>query len=306
MRRFPVVLLSGALLMGAALAACGDDSGSSSATTGGGGAATTGGGSSGATGLTVKATEYNFDVSGTAAGGFNSVTFENDGKEPHILVAIKLQPGKTVADALPLLEQEGEPDPAAAAAVFDGDPNTAFYGTPGLLAPGGSETTIADLPAGSYAFVCFLPSPDGQPHFSLGMAKDFTVADTGGTSTPPQTNGEITITADKITAPDGMKSGTYAVTNNGSDPSDFNMAGPTDKQISDFDDAVNGYFATIGTGETKAFTVPAPLLGGFSDSIPPGKSGYVVLDLEKGRYLMAGNSDDATGKTLVSGEFEVS
>ena len=140
--------------------------------------------------------------------------------------------------------------------MFDGDPNTAFYGTPGLLAPGGSETTIADLPAGNYAFVCFLPSPDGQPHFSLGMAKDFTVADSGGTTTPPETDGTITITADKITAPDGMKSGTYEVTNSGSDPSDFNMAGPTDKQVSDFDDAVNGYFASIGTGETQPFSVP--------------------------------------------------
>jgi hypothetical protein len=299
MRRFPVVLLAGVLLTGTALAACGDDSGSSSATTASGGSSTAGG-------LTVKATEYNFDVTGTAAGGFNKVTFENDGKEPHILVAVKLQPGKTVADALPLLEQQGEPDPTATAAVFDGDPGTAFYGTPGLLAPGGSETTIADLPAGNYAFVCFLPSPDGQPHFSLGMAKDFTVADSGGTSTPPETDGTITISADKITAPDGMKSGTYAVTNSGSDPSDFNMAGPTDKQISDFDDAVNGYFNSIGTGETKPFSVPAPLLGGFSDSIPSGKSGYVILDLEKGRYLMAGNSDDTTGKTLVSGEFEVS
>ncbi len=85
-----------------------------------------------ASGLTVKATEYNFDVTGDAAGGFNNVTFENDGKEPHILVAIKLQPGKTVADALPLLAQEGEPDPAAVAAVFDGDPGR------GLLRHAGS------------------------------------------------------------------------------------------------------------------------------------------------------------------------
>ena len=44
-----------------------------------------------------------------------------------------------------------------------------------------------------------------------------------------------------------MKSGTYEVTNTGTDPSDFNMAGPTDKQVSDFDAAINGYFATIGT-----------------------------------------------------------
>ncbi|HTN80850.1 MAG TPA: hypothetical protein VMK16_14325, partial [Acidimicrobiales bacterium] len=265
------------------------------------------GGSSSAAGLTVKATEYKFDVSGSAGAGYNKVTFENDGKMPHILVAIKLQPGKTVKDALPLLEQEGEPDPAAAAAVFDGDPSTAFYGTPGLISPGVTETTFADFPAGNYAFVCFLPGPGGQPHFMLGMATDFTVADSGGSDTPPQTAGTITIAADKITAPEGMKSGTYEVKNTGSDPSDFNLAGPTDAQVSDFDNAVNGFFNAMVSGEEDAvFQAPAPIFGGLSDTIPAGKSGYVQLDLTKGRYLMAGNSDQDTGKTLVSGEFTVS
>ncbi len=149
--------------------------------------------------------------------------------------------------------------------------DAAFYGTPGLLAPGDSETTVADFPAGNYAFVCFIPSPDGQPHFSLGMAKDFTVADSGGTSTPPETDGTITITADKITAPDGMKSGTYEVKNTGTDPSDFNMAGPTDKQVSDFDDAINGYFATIGTGETQPLIVPGAARGRLQRHHPAGQ-----------------------------------
>ena len=81
MRRFPVVLLTGALLMGTALAACGDDSGSSSATTGGGAATTASGGSS-ASGLTVKATEYNFDVTGDAAGGFNELAAAGIETEP--------------------------------------------------------------------------------------------------------------------------------------------------------------------------------------------------------------------------------
>jgi hypothetical protein len=303
MRRSLLRAAAGLFAVGGLLAACGDDSGSSSATSGG--AATTAESSTGA-GLTVKATEYKFDISGSAGAGFNKVTFENDGEMPHILVAIKLQPGKTVADALPLLEQEGEPDPAAAAAVFDGDPSTAFYGTPGLISPGVSETTFANFPAGNYAFVCFLPGPGGQPHFMLGMAADFTVADSGGSSAPPQTDGTITIAADKITAPDDMKSGVYEVKNPGSDPSDFNLAGPTDAQVSDFDNAVNGFFNAMVSGEEDvAFEAPAPIFGGLSDTIPAGKSGYVQLDLEQGRYLMAGNSDD-NGNTLVSGEFTVS
>ena len=101
-RRAPALLIAGALLAAVVLAACGDDSGGSAATTGSG-AGTTGGASSPAAGITVVATEYKFEVTGTATGGFLQVTFENDGKEPHILVPFKLKPGKTSADALTLL-----------------------------------------------------------------------------------------------------------------------------------------------------------------------------------------------------------
>ena len=79
--------------------------------------------------ITITASEYKFEVTGEATGGFVQVTFDNAGKEPHIVVPLKLQPGKTAADALPILSQEGEPDPAALAEVFDGDPTSSFFGT---------------------------------------------------------------------------------------------------------------------------------------------------------------------------------
>ncbi len=163
-----------ALLTSGALTACGDDSG--------------GGGSSASdNAVTITASEYKFDVSGEITGGFAQVTFKNDGEEPHILVPLKLKDGKTAADALPLLSQEGQPDPAAVAEVFDGDIDTAFYGTPGLLPPGDSETTVADFPAGNYVLACFIQAPDGKVHVSLGMAKDFTVGE--GDNPAPESKG---------------------------------------------------------------------------------------------------------------------
>ena len=111
-----------ALLVCATIVACGDDSGSSDS----------GGGSSASdNAITVKASEYKFDISGQLTAGYAQITLENDGKEPHELIPLKLKDGKTAADALPILEAEGEPDPAALAEVFDGDPTTSFYGTPG-------------------------------------------------------------------------------------------------------------------------------------------------------------------------------
>jgi hypothetical protein len=299
--RAPALLIAGALLAGAVLASCGDDSGSGAVTTGGG-AGTTSPGASPGTGITVVATEYKFAVTGTATGGFLRVTFQNDGKEPHILVPFKLKPGKTSADALTLLSAQ-QPDPEQIAAVFDGDPSTAFYGTPGLLAPGDSETTIADFSPGSYVLACFIPSPDGTPHFAMGMLADLAVGE--GNTPAPTTQGTFEITDKSITAPPGARSGTYAVKNGGSTSSDFNVVGPTDAQLSDVDAAVNGYFGSIGTGETKTFALPAPLVAGFSETMPVGSTGYIVLDLKAGRYLIGGNTDE-NNKTIVSGEFTVS
>ena len=198
-----------ALLVCATLVACGDDSGSSDS-----------GGESSASdnAITVKASEYKFDISGQLTAGYSQITFENDGKQPHELISAKLKDGKTAADALPILEAEGEPDPAALAEVFDGDPTTAFYGTPGPLAPTDHQTTVANFTQGSYVFVCFLPSPDGKSHVSLGMLSEVTIG-AGDNTTAPETKGTFTITDDSITVPDGVSSGTYAVTNSGEQPS---------------------------------------------------------------------------------------
>ena len=74
--------------------------------------------------------------------------------------------------------------------------------------------------------------------------------------------------------------------------------------MSDVDAAVNDYFGAIGTGEAKTFALPAPLVAGFSETMPVGATGYIVIDLKSGRYLMAGNTDE-NNKTIVSGEFTV-
>ncbi len=259
------------------MAACGDDSGSSSATTAGGAATTSGGAATaGSTGgdtaaVTITASEYTFEVTGEATGGFVQVTFDNAGKEPHIVVPLKLQPGKTAADALPILSQEGEPDPAALAEVFDGDPTSSFYGTPGLLPPDDSETTIADFAPGSYVLACFLPSPDGTPHFALGMLTDFTVAD--GDTPAPSTQGTFEITDDSITAPDGVQSGVYAVENKGTTPSDFNVAGPTDASISDFDTAVNGVLRDHRHGRDRGDEAPGTARRRLQRVDPSGQDG---------------------------------
>lgn len=113
---------------------------------------------------TVTAVEYGFDAeelpSGTA-----EIDFENDGTQPHHLVASQLIGDSTAADVerffktekgKPPLRKEGE-----ATAVIEG---------------GEGQTVTFNLKPGRYAFYCFISDRQGgPPHIFKGMVDEFEV-----------------------------------------------------------------------------------------------------------------------------------
>ncbi len=111
--------------------------------------------------------KYAWDISGLKAGK-NEITFESKGDEAiHHIVAFKLT-GKATDDQIKkALESNGPPPPF----ISPGPPvDTA------VLDGGKSEVTQFDLPAGNYAFVCFLSDRDGgKPHFEEGLLKQVEV-----------------------------------------------------------------------------------------------------------------------------------
>lgn len=113
---------------------------------------------------TIEARDFTFDVPELKAGEA-TIEMVNAGPSDHEVVMIALQPGKKGADV---------------ATFFSGPPTgpPPFRGFVGGLAPianGGKGVMTADLAAGDYAFMCFVPTADGKPHFAVGMMKDITV-----------------------------------------------------------------------------------------------------------------------------------
>ena len=107
--------------------------------------------------VTVTASEYKFKVSGNPKSGWTQVTFSNDGEQFHMLLAIPLKAGVTLAQVKKAaLGKNGE----AAVGKLTGKGSTA--GIPFLIGPGESSTTISKLDAGHYALVCFFTAPDGS------------------------------------------------------------------------------------------------------------------------------------------------
>jgi hypothetical protein len=109
--------------------------------------------------------EYHFDLP-KGFDGSGPVVVVNRGKSVHEAVVARIAAGKTVSD---VIEYESQPYPRKGPA-----PYTLVTGTT-FISPGERARLDLDLPAGQYAWLCFLPGPKGSPHLALGMVHPFTV-----------------------------------------------------------------------------------------------------------------------------------
>jgi hypothetical protein len=120
---------------------------------------------------TVTATDegdknYSFEAEGLTAGK-NTVLFQNDGQQPHHLIAFPLAPGKTTDDVVQFLKTEKGPPPVnfeegAGTSVIDGE--------------GKSMAVDLELKKGNYALLCFIADREGgKEHALKGMVSETTV-----------------------------------------------------------------------------------------------------------------------------------
>jgi uncharacterized cupredoxin-like copper-binding protein len=114
----------------------------------------------GAQQVTVTGREYSFDMPTDVKAGRTTFTLDNKGQEAHVLVIFKLGEGVTLDQAMQSNSGEG----------VEGQ-----WGSD-IAARGETEELTFDLTPGNYGAICFVPDAQGQPHFMLGMQKEFTVA----------------------------------------------------------------------------------------------------------------------------------
>lgn len=114
--------------------------------------------------VSVALADFNFEVGPGIKAGNHVLGVTNGGKQMHEAVLVKLNEGATAQEvATALLTNSGPP------------PAMPLGGVVGIPA-GASQSFPADLSAGRYAFLCFLPDPaTGKPHATLGMMSEFDV-----------------------------------------------------------------------------------------------------------------------------------
>ena len=115
--------------------------------------------------VTIKLSDYAFDVSSPLTVGGHVIRVENTGPQPHELVLVKLAPGKTVKD-IEVWEKGGEKGVP---------PVSPLGGISPMMANESGQFTV-ELTPGDYAFSCYVPDmKDGKAHLMHGMVKSVKV-----------------------------------------------------------------------------------------------------------------------------------
>lgn len=115
--------------------------------------------------VTITLTDYAFQLSTPITPGTHVIRVENMATQSHELVLGRLEPGKTMAQALAWLET-GQKGAA---------PITTLGGASGL-ARGRYQFITATFEPGTYVLLCFIPDVnDAKPHTAHGMASEVRV-----------------------------------------------------------------------------------------------------------------------------------
>jgi hypothetical protein len=113
--------------------------------------------------VTVDMREYAFALSHPLTAGAHIALVRNVGAERHMLVLLRLAPGKSAADVVAWDHHRSGPPPARPiGGVAEMDAGTA------VLMP-------IQLSAGHYALICFADAPDGTLHADHHMVSEFTI-----------------------------------------------------------------------------------------------------------------------------------
>jgi hypothetical protein len=234
--------------------------------------------------ITIKATDFSFEVPKEIEGGLVAVTMENDGTELHHLQLARLRDGVTLDQVQKILAEGPEE------ALFS---MLEWVGGPSIVSPGGRSQVVLHLPEGQYLLICFLPSPDdGVPHFAKGMVVPLTVTASSADVSEPKADVSVTLTDFAFTMPSQIKAGkqVWKVTNKGAQPHEIPIARLMPGQT--LQDALRFLQAPEGAP-------PFEYMGGLQ-AIDSERTGWALFDLSPGEYLaLCFVPDPASGKVHI-------
>ena len=219
--------------------------------------------------MTINATDYAFDAPDQVPAGMMTIHLVDNGAELHHVAFVKLNDGKTLADIAQAMKSQG---PMPAWAVDHGGVNAPHPG-------GGMASATEMLEAGNYALICFIPSPDGTPHFAKGMVRPLTVTEsTGASAAEPTADIVLKLSDYAFTPSKPITAGkhTLRVESSGTQSHEVELVRlAPGKTVDD----------VIAWVEKPAGPPPGEPLGGIP-AMAKGTAGYITIDFTPGDYAL--------------------
>ena len=233
------------------------------------------GGGSDVEAIDVQGDEYAFVMPDEAEGGVVKFNISNVGEELHEYALGRLDEGKTIEDVKAALASGQEDAP---------DWFTDVGGVP-LLSPGEELGLTRELEAGTYVFLCFIPSPSGEPHVELGMLKAFELEGDSGAKLPEPD--AVIVANDAGYEIPTLSSGQQTIELRNADDRErefFLVALEPGTELDDLD-------RFFEQGEGKG--IPPAQFHGAMQTIPAGTSVFIDIDLEAGvEYTLNDNTGE--------------
>jgi len=216
--------------------------------------------------VAVVAKDFSFDAPASIAGGLVEFSFTNQGNEPHFAGFARVAPGKSFGDVEAAMTAPPPAEGPAGPPPFED-----FAGIP-TADPGTGGRITLNVPAGTYAFFCLIPSPDGVSHAAKGMVKELRVGEAIAGRLPEP---DITMVATDFefdqtpSAEDG--SNTVLLRNEGRQLHEVNLVElGSDGSV---DDVIAWYGQPAG---------PPPMRSLAGVAIRPGEEATATMDLKAG------------------------
>src|SRR5258708_24365167 len=136
--------------------------------------------------ITVTTYDYSFAMPTTIPARLTVMKLVNAGSQPHQASFGRIKPGVTVDQVLAAAKQGSSAVPYLFS-VLD------FAGGPNAISPHGQQETILNLRPGHYVALCFVPCPDGMPHYQMGMITPFTVTAASGQAPTGEPTADVVV-----------------------------------------------------------------------------------------------------------------
>lgn len=237
----------------------------------------------GVTELLIEASDFAFSAPAEIPAGTTRIVVNNTGQEEHQAQVARINDGSTFEDLAAALQQ---PDPGAALALLT------LAGGPTGVVPGATEATTSNLGPGTYAFLCFVESPDGVPHLAKGMIGQIAVTGTASDAPLPAGDAEVTLQDFAFVGLSNLSAGqhTVTVTNDGPQVHEATLVklneGTTVEQVM-------GFFTST---EPPSGPPPWTSAGGIA-GIADGSTATMDIEVEAGNYaFICFIPDQASGK----------